>query len=124
MPKETSLNDPLSGAEIKQMILDDVSISLDKNTVLTDDIAYAGFSHTFECKVKLLRSPTPQTLAWGSGGAGEVEGGEETTVTAEAANESPNAARIAHELPVPVLTQGPNGPTRRKVKAPHVKAKK
>ena len=123
MAKEVSLNDPLCGAEIKQMILDDVKASLDKNTVLTDDIAYAGFSHTFECKLKLLRSPTPQTLAWGAGGSGDAAGGEETGVTAEASNDSPNAARIAHGLPVPVLAQTAAGNVRRKVQVekPHAK---
>lgn len=121
----TSLNDPIDGAELKAIILERISRALDRDSTLADDIAYAGFSLSFEIRLKYLRSKTADTLVWGTNmQMAPVETKEEILALANAPTEtaadsystdSPNTAREEHSLPVPVMVQTPNGPQRRKV---------
>lgn len=112
----TSLNDPIDGSELKQIILERISRALDRDSTLADDIAYAGFSLSFEIRLKYLRSKTADTLVWGEEKEG-VETLDQPTETATDtySTDSPNTAREEHDLPVPVMVQTPNGPQRRKV---------
>lgn len=112
----TSLNDPIDGSELKQIILERISRALDRDSTLADDIAYAGFSLSFEIKLKYLRSKTADTLVWGNAVEG-VETLDQPTETATDTytTDSPNTAREDHSLPVPVMVQTPNGPQRRKI---------
>lgn len=117
----TSLNDPIDGAELKQIILKRISDALDKDCTLVDDIAYAGFVLKFEINLTFKRSRTPGTLIWGT----TTDGGLTATTTedvitpiqaaGEYETDSPNTAREEHDLPVPVMIKTPSGETRRKI---------
>lgn len=111
-----SLNDPIDGAELKLIILERISRALDRDSTLGNDIAYAGFSLSFEIRLKYLRSKTADTLVWGNAVEG-VETLDQPTETATDTytTDSPNTAREDHSLPVPVMVQTPNGPQRRKI---------
>jgi hypothetical protein len=115
MPREISLNDPLTGAEIKSIMVAKFEEALGRNCTLMDDLTYAGFDFTFEAKVGFLRSPTAGTLAWGAEKAGEAVTGHET-LTAAYQTDSPNATRLEHDMLQPVLVSTPEGMRRRKVK--------
>lgn len=115
MPRETSLNDPLSGAEIKAIILAEIESAMDKNCTLVNDVAYAGFNVRYELHVGFLRAPTKETLVWGAKAEGEASVDGLSQVAGAYIADSPNAARQEHELPTPVLVQTPDGPKRRKV---------
>ena len=115
MPKETSLNDPLAGAEIKNIILSKVSDALDRDLTLGDDIAYAGFIVKFEAKIGFVRSTTFPTMVWGVEAKGETPTAVET-ITVEYQTDSPNRAREENNLPIPVMVQTPSGPRREKVR--------
>jgi hypothetical protein len=114
----TSLNDPIDGAELKAIILERISRALDKDCTLANDVAYAGFSLGFEINIKFLRSKTIPTLIWGGAQEGVAAVGDDVvkeTLTDTYATDSPNTAREAHSLPVPVMVQTPTGPQRRKL---------
>lgn len=130
--KEQVLNDPLSGSEIKEIILQQISAALDKDCTLVDDLAYPGFGLKFSLDLTYLRSPVPKTMIWGeaSGGhdpdapfdpfASGVRLGEgqvaQESVFGDYQTDSPNTARQDHDLGIPVMIQTPAGPKRRKVK--------
>lgn len=123
---QPTLTDPIDGSELKAIILERIARALDRDSTLANDIAYAGFTLSFEIRVKYLRSTTAPTLVWGNqiltplADGVVVEAGPEEVLTDTYATDSPNAAREAHDLPVPVMVQTPNGPQRRKV---HVNAR-
>jgi len=114
---EKSLNEPLSGEEIKMILLQRIGEALDRDTTLYNDIAYAGFKANFECKISFVRSLTKPTIAWGV-----VEGGEDgeddgnTAVIEEYSTDQPDVARQEHNMAIPVLSQGPAVPQRVKVR--------
>jgi hypothetical protein len=116
MPKEVSLNDPLSGAEIKAIILAEIGEAMDKNCTLVNDVAYAGFNVVFDVRIGFLRAPTKETLVWGGTKAGEAPTDPVEAVKGDYKTDSPNTARTEHDLATPVLVQTPDGPKRRKVK--------
>jgi len=119
MCAELSLNDPLSGGEIKEIILAVIKKRLDGDCTLMGGLAYAGFSATFDIKIGYLRSLTKPTLIWGDAGQitdGEVESAGATTVADTYVSPSPNVARQDHDLPIPVMVQTPKGPERRRVR--------
>lgn len=113
---EKSLNDPLSGEEVKAIILQRVSDAMERDTTLYNDLAYAGFSARFECKITFLRSLTKPTLIWADDvqGEGEPDGG--TSVAMDFQTDQPDVARQEHNLPVPVMQQTPSGPKKVKVR--------
>lgn len=128
MPREVSLNDPLSGAEIKAICVQKFSDALDRDTTLVGDITYPGFSLSFSAHLKYLRSTTAGTMVWADTTTGEAPAGDSVAtdvVQGEYATDSPNTAREENDLPLPVMVQTPSGPKRQKVKfaKPHVKAK-
>lgn len=113
--KETVLNEPLSGLEIKEIVLQRISAALDKDCTLVDDLAYPGFGLKFSVDLTYLRSPVPSTMIWGESSEGEV-GTDAEKVSGDYQTDSPNTARQDHDLGIPVLIQTPAGPKRRRVK--------
>lgn len=114
---DKTLNDPLSGEEIKEIILQRISAALDKNSTLTRDISYAGFGLKFAVEITFARSLTKNTIVWGE----EPIPAEQVTASAREAGEydangSPNVVRQEHDLAIPVMVSTPNGPQRRKVR--------
>ena len=116
---ELTLNDPLSGAEIKEIILNKIKQRLDGDCTLFDGLAYAGFSANWDIKVAFVRSLTPPTLVWGEVGQipeGPTETAGATTIADTYNSPSPNVARQENDLPIPVMVQTPKGPERRRVR--------
>jgi len=118
---ELTLNDPLSGSEIKKIILQRIENALNKDCTLQDDLSYPSFSMIFEINLKYARASVPSTLVWGKVD-GELEKPlegemEEIIESVKASYESgpPNVARQEHDLPIPVMVSTPSGPQRRKV---------
>jgi hypothetical protein len=122
MPRELTLNDPLSGAEIKEIIRQKVSQALDRDCHLVDDVQYPGFTLKFTGEIQFVRSPVGGTIIWTEHRQGlTVNGGPDTeavvdSLTAAYATDSPNKAREESNLPLPVMVQTPSGPQRQKVK--------
>jgi hypothetical protein len=122
MAREMTLNDPLSGAEIKEISVRKFAEALNRDCTLTDDITYPGFSLCFEARISFVRSTTPPTLIWGDVNGGlTVKGGPDTEAIVSVASgayetDSPNTAREENSLPIPVMIQTPSGPKREKVK--------
>lgn len=113
--REVSLNDPLSGAEIKDIIAQEVRAAMNRNCTLINDVAYPGFTVSYELRIGFLRSTTKGTLVWGRAEAGEAPTGQPEVVDGDYESNSPNTAREEHDLPTPVLQQTPEGPKRKKV---------
>jgi hypothetical protein len=117
MPKELTLNDPLCGAEIKQIAVQKFADALDRDCTLVDDLTYPGFTIDFEARIHYMRSITSGTLVWGKGQAGEVpKDGEPETIKGTYVAVAPNVAREENNLPIPVMVQTPSGPKRQKVR--------
>ena len=120
---EKTLNEALSGAEIKEIILQEISARLDGDTTLANDIAYAGFSTQFDIKVSFLRSLTKPTQVWGNAAqivppsdiSADVQHGEGFVSGSHVSASSPDIERQSHDLPIPVLMQTPAGMERKKV---------
>lgn len=114
---DRTLNDPLSGAEIKAILVARFSALLDNDSTLSDDIAYAGFRSDWLVNITFLRSETPGTMSWGTANEGTVDGENEfESLTDAYTTDSPNAAREDHDLGLPVLIQTPAGAERRIVR--------
>jgi hypothetical protein len=115
---ERTTNDPLSGAEIKEIILREIEKRMNGDSTLNDDLAYAGFTAKFEVKVGYVRSLTKETLVWGMAAelpSGAVEAAGETTIADTYVAPAPNVARQQNNLPIPVLIQTPTGTQRKRV---------
>jgi hypothetical protein len=120
------VNDPLQGREIKDIILTRVSEALDKDCTLVDDMAYPGFALKFSIDVTYTRSTTVSTHAWGNAKVGEIlqelvgdkpmKDATREEIKGFYYAESPNLAREDHDLAMPVVVKGPNGPERKFVK--------
>jgi hypothetical protein len=116
---ERTTNDPLSGAEIKEIILNKIERSMNGDSTLNDDLAYAGFTARYEVRVSYVRSLTKETLVWGavndlpSGDIVEPTG--ETVIADTYVAPAPNVARQQNNLPIPVLIQTPTGTQRKRV---------
>ena len=116
MPLEQSLNDPLSGAEIKQICVQKFADALDRDCTLVDDVAYPGFHIKLEATIRFTRSRTQNTAVWADHKQGSVEDADENLAQVEYETDSPNRAREENDLPLPVMIQTPTGPKRQKVK--------
>lgn len=114
---EKTLNDPLSGEEIKTIILHRISQALDRDCTLMNDISYASFALDFNIRLRFDRSITPGTALWGNHSEGPPVTEKSTLNIAKDSYDepSPNRARIEHDLPVPVEVQTPNGKVKRKI---------
>ena len=120
MPEKT-LNEALSGAEIKEIILQEIGKRLDGDTTLENDLAYAGFSANFNIKIHYLRSLTKPTEVWGNTAhdsfpdTGPLETHREEISSTHTSDPSPDIERQSHDLPIPVMVQTPSGFERKKV---------
>lgn len=118
---ELTLNDPLSGAEIKEIILQEIEKRLNGDSTLQNDLTYAGFRAKFDIRVTYVRSNVKETLVWGeteqpAPEGVEVEAAGETEIKGDYTSpDAPNLARTSHDLPVPVMISTPSGSERRKV---------
>ena len=122
---EKTLNEALGGAEIREILLQEIEKRLKGDCTLGDDLSYAGFTAKFDIKITYLRSLTPPTLIWGTVGSaaeGETEPAGETVISdTHTSASSPDIERQSHDLPIPVLVQTPNGPQRQKVRVERAK---
>jgi len=132
MSPEKTLNDPLSGSEIKEIIAQEIRKRMDGDCTLLDDHSYAGFIAKFDIKISYLRSQVKETLVWGQMTEIKVADGEHNGITAEFTDEkviadtytsasSPDVERQEHDLPIPVLVQMPAGAQRQKVRIEKVR---
>jgi hypothetical protein len=116
---ERTLADPLSGQEIKAIILDEIEKRLNGDCTLGNDLAYAGFTAKFEIKVSFVRSLVKESLVWGNAAkapdAEPVEAAGEAAITDAYTSQSPDVERQEHGLPIPVIVQTPTGPVRKRV---------
>lgn len=118
---EKTLNEPLSGSEIKEIILEEIKKRLDGDSTLIDDLAYAGFTARFDIKISFLRSIIKPTEIWGAaerkpGSETETEPAEPASISgSHTSNPSPDVERQNHDLPIPVQVQTPSGFERKKV---------
>ena len=120
---ERTLNEALSGAEIKEIILQEIGKRLDGDTTLENDLAYAGFTAQFNIKIAYTRSLTKPTEIWGSTeqkpAPSEIPDGIEHKEIeihdSHSSAESPDVERQNHDLPIPVMLQTPSGMERKKV---------
>ncbi len=114
---ERTTNDPLSGAEIKEIILREIERRMNGDSTLNNDLAYGGFAATFSITVSYVRSLTKETLVWGGvtelPDAGQSDG--ETVIADTYVAPAPNVARQQNNLPIPVLIQTPTGVRRKRV---------
>lgn len=118
---ELTLADPLSGAEIKEILLQEIEKRLNGDSTLQNDLTYAGFRAKFDIRATFVRSNVKETLVWGEAEQPAPDG-IETEPAGEAeikgsydSPDAPNLARTAHDLPVPVMISTPSGSERRKV---------
>lgn len=116
---ERTLNDPLSGSEIKAILLQEIEKRLDGDTTLENDVAYAGFTAKFDIRITFLRSLTRPTEIWGGAELQTTVPGDQTETIAvtdsHTSAESPDVERQDHDLPIPVLMNTPSGMERRSV---------
>ena len=117
---EKTLNEALSGGEIREIIAQEIEKRLKGDCTLAEDLSYAGFIAKFDIKIQYLRSLTKETLVWGATGAGTAENtepaGEITISDSHQSAPSPDIERQQHDLPIPVLVQTPSGAQRQKVR--------
>ncbi len=117
---ELTLRDPLNGAEIVEIILQEIEKRLKSDSTLAPDFTYAGFSAKFQINLSLVSPKPVETMVWGlvenepeTADSGPSTGTEVSdTYTAGA----PNIERQEHDLPIPVLVATPAGSERRRVK--------
>lgn len=117
---ERTLNEALSGGEIREIIAQEIEKRLKGDCTLAEDLSYAGFGFTFDLKIYFKRSLTKETLVWGAGGSSQEPVTPEDPMTPikttyESAS-SPDIERQQHDLPIPVLVQTPSGAQRQKVR--------
>ena len=94
---------------------------MERNSTLIDDIAYAGFEINYEIFLKYKRSNTDGTLIWAKEKDGDTDvEAEDEPLAAVALTDSyesdvPNQAREDHNLPIPVMIPGPQGPVKERI---------
>ena len=115
MPLEKSLNDPITAAEMKEIIMARVRKALDANSLLADDITYPAFGFRFEATLIFPQrlNPPKKSLIWDRQGA--QEGIEEQVIEEYQSPDSPNLTRQENGLPLPVMVKTPTGMEKRRV---------
>lgn len=118
MSLETALNLPLSGREKKDIILQRFSDRLDRDCTLMDSMCHNAFSFKLSCEIQLFDMVSTQTLVWDQATIGDTSNppAETATVTEEYKSESPNVARMEHNLDLPIETTDGKGQKRVKFK--------
>lgn len=107
---EHAVNLPLSGGEIREIVLGRLEQRISQNSYLSDPSAYAGFEFKATIEFKLHGMSNGKTLVWDEGKGGDITAGDEVTMTTVAeqhVSEAPNIERQHHELPMTVeVTDG------------------
>jgi hypothetical protein len=116
MPLDRSLNDPLTAAEMKEIILSRIQKALDANSLLANDITYPAFGFFFQAT---LTFPGPKkTLIWDRQGDTNSDLPAVPVAVDYQSPDSPNRAREENGLPLPVLVTTPTGVEKRRIPAP------
>lgn len=111
MAQDKVLNLPLSSDEIIEIILQRVEKRLRADCFLAQAMTYNGFSFDFEGKIKFNDMMLGrETLVWDkvrAGDAPEFNPNEQVIGVIEhyQSGDSPNKARVEHDLGIPVETQ-------------------
>src|SRR5450432_1347176 len=117
---ELTLRDPLNAQEIKEIILQEIGKSLDRDSTLLNDITYPGFTAKYAINLTYERSKVPPTLVWGETGVKTTEEptepAGEVNVVGDYTAGPPNVERQSHDLPIPVMVMTPTGQVRKRVK--------
>lgn len=117
---EKTLNEALSGGEIREIISQEIEKRMKGDCTLSDDLSYAGFIAKFDIKIQYLRSLTKETLVWGAINQipeQETESVGQTAISdSHQSASSPDIERQQHDLPIPVMVQTPSGSMRQKVR--------
>ncbi len=109
MPQEKILPLPLDSNEIIAIILQRIEKRLRADCYLHEANTYNGFSFTFEGKIKFNdMSFGKDTLVWDvmtQGEAPEPDAATMAVLENYTSGDSPNRARVEHDLDLPVQTQ-------------------
>jgi hypothetical protein len=107
MPAEKVLNLPLSGDEIVEIILQRIEARLRQDCFLHPAATYNGFSYDLSCTIKFRDMMLgKETLLWDKHQQGEGAVDDETSATEQFdSGDSPNRARMDHDMEIPVQTQ-------------------
>ena len=112
---EQVLNNPLSGAEVRRIVLNKLESSLAGDTRLADYVAYPSFSFRLDLALVLTGSVSGQEQHHIiTGGVGKVDDdpanpAQVITAHVEQDHMPPNEARVEAGLGVPVLTRDARG---------------
>lgn len=117
MPQpETVLNKPLSGSEVRRIILNQLERTLAGDSRLADYLAFPSFSFRLELALVLTGAPEPhdQLERVVEGGVGDISSDPSQIATAlthhlEQSPLPPNQARMENGLGIPVLTHDEKG---------------
>jgi hypothetical protein len=116
MPEQT-LALPLSGAEIKEILINNFRIALDKDCYLNDTASYSWIRGSVSVKLEANDSGITAITREVPFEAGDPEAaGEKTGVRVDLTfvEEPPNVARVNNDLPVPVEQSSPGKPAETK----------
>lgn len=122
---EQVLNKPLTGAEVREMIISKVRRAFDGDTRFADYVAFRAVEFEIDIAVKMHGAAIPEVNHALSGGAITEEAattgdiGKDTDIVVLHDHQPampPNEARIEHDLPVPVLVPGKGGMEEKGVK--------
>ena len=120
--RETVVNKPLSGSEIKEIIRADVERLLEGEGLLSHYIAYHRLAYDITLRLHLDNPMRPESevrvASQPSNSAPQVESAPLSSPSREASAsgvsvyrkiKSANEERLRHGLTLPVVTQGPDG---------------
>jgi hypothetical protein len=123
MPQmEIVLNQPLNGAEVREIIMAKIKETLDLDTRLHEMMAFPSFRFTADIAIVLTGAVHSEVSRTVEGGVGDVnadpsEPAMHVVAHAEAMEMPPNQARVEAGIGVPVLTRDEKGrPVERLVK--------
>lgn len=107
MPNEKTMNLPLSGNELIEIILQRIETRLRRDCFLHEAATYNGFSYDLNLMIKFKDMMMgKETLVWDKHEQGEGEVAEPVVTTEQFdSGDSPNGTRMEHGLDIPVQVQ-------------------
>lgn len=111
---EQTLNKPLSGAEIIEVVCNQVKKAMQRDCTLAPHCAYPAFSYAISINITFQDTGTKVkgTSVTVSDKLGELEPEVEVQTAetiVEGAPDSPNTVRMENDMGIPVLTRTPQG---------------
>ena len=111
---EQTLNKPLSGEELIEIMVRQIKLKLQSNCFLAKHVAYPAFSFTAVIQVNFQNTGTriQGTSAQISGSEGKMDPEAESETEIEEVSgqyDAPNIARRENDIPIPVITRTPQG---------------